>query len=65
VELMEELKRHGYKVSPGLIYPILHSLKSEDYLKRESKVIGGKVRKYYMITPSGHEMLENAKKKIK
>jgi PadR family transcriptional regulator, regulatory protein PadR len=65
VELMEELKRHGYKVSPGLIYPILHSLESEGYLKRESKVIGGKVRKYYTITPKGHEMLENAKMKIK
>lgn len=61
---MEELRRHGYQVSPGLIYPILHSLEKEGYLKREGKVIEGKVRKYYELTPKGLETLEEAKRKI-
>lgn len=62
---MEELRRHGYQVSAGLIYPILHSLEKEGYLKREDKVIEGKVRKYYELTPKGLEILEEAKRKIK
>ena len=65
VELIEELKRHGYKVSPGLIYPILHSLEKEGYLKRENKTTEGKLRKYYTITPNGLETLEKAKLRIK
>ena len=65
VEIMEELKRHGYQVSPGLIYPTLHSLEKYGYLKRENRVTGGKVRKYYAPTQRGLEMLEEAKRKIK
>lgn len=37
VEIIEELRRHGYAVSPGLIYPTLHSLKKDGYLKSERK----------------------------
>ena len=29
VEIMRELKRHGYSISPGTLYPILHSLESQ------------------------------------
>jgi DNA-binding PadR family transcriptional regulator len=65
VELIKELKRHGYQVSPGLIYPTLHSLEKEGYLKRENRVIEGKVRKYYVLTPMGLKMLEEARVKIR
>ena len=46
VEMMKELKRHGYRVSPGLIYPTLHSLERGGYLKKEGRVVQGKLRKY-------------------
>ena len=26
VEIMEELKKHGYKISPGTLYPTLHAI---------------------------------------
>lgn len=65
VELMKELKRHGYEVSPGLIYPTLNSLEREGYLKREDKVVQGKLRKYYALTQKGLEMLEEARQKIR
>jgi len=65
VEMIEELKRHGYKVSPGLIYPTLHSLERSGYLKRESRVVEGKLRKYYVATEGGLQMLEEAKRKVK
>jgi len=65
VKIMEEIKRHGYQVSPGLIYPTLHSLERQGYLKGKREVAEGKVRKYYKITEKGLEMLEESKKKIK
>ena len=64
VEIAEELARHGYRLSPGTLYPTLHRLKKEGYLESTSKVIGGRVRKYYQITAEGRLVLEQSKKKI-
>jgi DNA-binding PadR family transcriptional regulator len=30
---IEELARHGYKVSPGTLYPLLHGLERKGYLR--------------------------------
>ncbi|RJS70815.1 PadR family transcriptional regulator [Methanophagales archaeon] len=65
VWIMNELKRHGYSISAGTLYPILHSLEKEGYLKRRDEVVNGKVRKYYRITEKGVNALEEAKPKIK
>jgi len=62
---MKELKRHGYQVSPGLIYPTLHSLERGGYLKREERVVQGKLRKYYVATEKGIKMLDEARQKIR
>jgi PadR family transcriptional regulator PadR len=63
--LMEELSRHGYEIGPGTLYPILHSLMEQGYLERESRVVGGKVRKYYAITSQGRSALEEARHKMR
>lgn len=60
VGIMEELKRHGYKISPGSLYPILHSLEAADLLDVEEKNIGGKIRKYYTATEEGKDVLKEA-----
>jgi len=65
VEIMDELRRHGYSISAGTLYPILHSLEAEGYLTRRNEVVNGKVRKYYRITEKGVNALEEAKPKIK
>ena len=62
--IVEELIRHGYYLSPGTLYPTLHRLAKEGYLKQDSKLVGGKVRKYYTITESGLEVLKQARDKI-
>jgi PadR family transcriptional regulator PadR len=62
--LMRELGRHGYDVSPGTVYPILHELERGGYLRREDRVVHGKVRKYYRTTPRGEQALEEARAKI-
>jgi len=63
--LIEELSRHGYKISPGTLYPILHSLEKEKYLKCQQEVVEGKIRKYYKTTTRGNKALIEAKEKIK
>lgn len=63
--LIEELKRHGYELSPGTLYPILHGLEDAGYLAREDRLVGGKVRKYYTATEKGVCALAEAREKIK
>ena len=64
VEMLEELGRHGYRLSPGTLYPTLHRLEREGYLSVQKRVVGGKLRKYYTITEQGMVVLNEAKKKI-
>ena len=62
--MLEELKRHGYDLSPGTLYPVLHGLERDGYLVREDQVVGGKVRKYYTITDAGRQALAEARQQI-
>ena len=63
--LMEELARHGYHVGPGTLYPILHALQSQGYLRREEQVVNGRVRKYYRATPAGRRTLTRAQAQLR
>jgi PadR family transcriptional regulator PadR len=58
-----ELSRHGYRLSWGTLYPLLHSLEAEGLLDREERVVDGKVRKYYEITDRGRSALAEARRK--
>jgi len=64
-EITKELARHGYNVSPGTLYPVLHRLENEGYLKSSSRVVNGRVRRYYQATAQGKLVLEQCKRKIK
>jgi PadR family transcriptional regulator, regulatory protein PadR len=63
--MIEELRRHGYELSPGTLYPILHGLEAAGYLTREERAVNGKVRKYYTITPVGNLALSEARRQIR
>ena len=63
VQIAEELARHGYSISPGTLYPILHRLEKEGYLERSSKVVNGRVRKYYQATAEGELVLSSLRRK--
>lgn len=65
LELMEELESHGYRVSPGTIYPILGKLEQTGLLVSEKVNVEGKIRKYYRITESGGEVLLQAREKVR
>lgn len=62
--LIEELRRHGYDISPGTLYPIFHSLEADGLLRSSEKVVEGKVRKYYRTTAKGNSALKEAKVKV-
>ena len=60
--MIEELKEHGYSISPGTLYPTLHSLEKDGLLLRDNRNVAGKIRKYYSITDAGTNVLKKGKK---
>lgn len=63
VRLIEELHEHGYDMSPGTLYPLLHSMESNGLLEMEEIIVEGKIRKYYKITELGIDILKEARRK--
>lgn len=63
--MIEELKEHGYDISAGTLYPMLHKMAENNLLQTEEKTVKGKVRKYYSITKKGSEILNKAEEKTK
>ncbi|GAB6167491.1 PadR family transcriptional regulator [Thermostilla marina] len=63
--MMEELRRHGYKMGPGTLYPILHQLEEDGILVSNDNVVAGKRRKEYRITPKGKRVLKSARAKLR
>ncbi|MDQ0255282.1 DNA-binding PadR family transcriptional regulator [Evansella vedderi] len=61
--MLEELQSHGYKMSPGSLYPILHKMEGDGLITKKEQLVDGKIRKYYSITPRGNEVLKEAREK--
>lgn len=62
--IMDELARHGYRLSPGTLYPMLHALEKKGYLRSRETRIGRSVRRLYRATPKGQKALAAAKEKL-
>jgi DNA-binding PadR family transcriptional regulator len=65
VDMVAELGRHGYRLSPGTLYPVLHELEQAGYLTSRTEVVAGKRRIYYQATSRGRRALDAAKKKLR
>lgn len=63
--IIRELARHGYDLSPGTLYPILHRMEEKGYLTSEQEPVAGKIRRVYGITADGEKALREAKTKVK
>lgn len=61
--MMNELEEHGYKVSPGTLYPILNRMERTGLLSKIEKNVGGRIIKFYKITELGEEVLKEATEK--
>jgi PadR family transcriptional regulator, regulatory protein PadR len=62
--MMEELRRHGYRIGPGTLYPLLHGLERTGLLKSAVDRTSGRSRRLYRITPRGTKALAAAGSKV-
>jgi DNA-binding PadR family transcriptional regulator len=63
--IIRELQRHGYDLSPGTIYPMLHGLEEAGYLTSKARPSKGPSRRGYRATRSGRIALAEARKKVR
>lgn len=63
--MIEELRRHGYRLSAGTLYPLLHGLETKGYLKSRGVRAGRSARRVYRATAAGHRALAVAREKVK
>jgi PadR family transcriptional regulator len=59
-----ELGRHGYKLSAGTLYPILHELERKGYLRSHEERNGKSLRRVYGITPLGRKAVRTARRRV-
>lgn len=63
--MIEELQRHGYTMSAGTLYPMLHGLEKRGLLRSEKIRSGRRSRIIYRATISGRKALAQARTKVK
>jgi len=63
--MIEELARHGYRLSPGTLYPIVHGLEKKGLLRSKQEQVNGRIRRVYSATASGRKALEAAKQRVR
>lgn len=63
--LIEELEHHGYEISAGTLYPLLHGLERRGYLVSAAERLGRSSRRVYRITPVGRAALAEARLRVK
>ncbi|QRQ85893.1 PadR family transcriptional regulator [Cupriavidus oxalaticus] len=63
--IIEELRHHGYELSAGTLYPMLHGLEKKGYLTSRRERTGRRDRRVYEITEQGRIALKDAKSKVR
>lgn len=63
--VLTELRRHGYEISPGTLYPLLNRMERLGWLKGRSEPGGGlRARRDYRLTAAGRKVLERIRRQI-
>lgn len=63
-EMIQELQRHGYTLSAGTMYPLLHGMERKGLLRSFERRNGARKRKFYRATPTGRRALADAKLRV-
>ncbi|GAB4186557.1 MAG: PadR family transcriptional regulator [Thalassobaculales bacterium] len=63
--MIDELARHGYRLSPGTLYPMLAKMTRDGYLTSRTERRGRVSRKYYAITEKGRQGLAVARERLR
>jgi DNA-binding PadR family transcriptional regulator len=56
--LISSLAERGLDIEQGTLYPLLRRLESQGLLQSEWNVDGSRPRRYYVISPTGSQLLE-------
>ena len=59
-QMIEELCRRSddtFHLKAGTLYPLLHTLERQGWVTSRDGAAGGRVRRYYAITPAGRAAL--------
>lgn len=60
--MLDELRHHGYEVSPGTLYPLLARMERLGWLRsKRDKDAGTRGRKDYRITAEGRKVLNTVR----
>ncbi len=63
--VMRELRRHGYDVSPGTLYPLLSRMRKRGWLRVVvDQAAGPRARRDYSLTPEGKRVLALVKDQV-
>jgi DNA-binding PadR family transcriptional regulator len=63
--MTKELAHHGYRISPGSLYPTLHQMETEGLLRSSKQVVDGRARRSYVATAKGRKVLESTKRQLR
>ncbi|MFD4176873.1 PadR family transcriptional regulator [Streptomyces anulatus] len=63
--MTEELASHGYRISPGTLYPTLHRLEADGLLASEQRVVDGRTRRVYRATEAGRKALDEDRRALR
>ena len=63
IQKVKELSGGKLEWSDGMLYPVLHRLEKDRFIRSRWKISdGGRLRKYYKLTDQGREELEKERK---
>jgi DNA-binding PadR family transcriptional regulator len=63
--MIDELAELGYRLSAGTLYPILHGMEQQGYLRSRQTAREGRTRRVYRVTPSGRQALVTARQRVR
>jgi len=63
--MIDELATHGYRLSAGTLYPMLHAMVRDGYLTVRSERDGRTARKLYTATEKGRRGLSVAREQMR
>ena len=63
--MSSELARHGYSISPGTLYPLLHRMQRAGLLTSIQTTADGRVLRSYRATADGRKVLARLRKLVR
>ena len=63
--ILAELRRHGYELSPGTLYPLLARMERAGWLRSRRAGAGARARRDYHLTAAGRRVLERVRAMVR